>query len=106
MNPKTDTVARDMRRNAARATRLLKSISNEPRLMILCQLAEGERTAGELGQGSGLSQSAVSQHLAVLRENGLVSTRREAQKVVYSLKSAQARALLGFLHDLYCGPRR
>jgi DNA-binding transcriptional ArsR family regulator len=91
-----------MRRNAARATRMLKSIANEQRLLILCQLAAGERSAGELGQGTGLAQSAVSQHLAVLRRNRLVSTQREAQRVLYALRSEEVRAILQCLHAVYC----
>ena len=93
-----------MRAHASDAAQLLKVLGNEKRLMILCLLAEGERSVGELNALLELSQSALSQHLAILREQELVSTRREAQSVFYSLTPGPAFVLIHSLHDIYCGP--
>lgn len=92
-----------MRAHAADAARLLKALANDKRLMLLCLLAEGERTVGELNARVDLSQSALSQHLAVLREDGLVLTRREAQSIVYALAPGPAQRVIATLHDIYCG---
>ena len=91
-----------MRRRAGQVTRLLKCIANEQRLLILCQLMEAEKTAGELTEITGISQSAVSQHLALLRDNEIVNTRRESQYIFYSLSSREMRAMISLLYDLYC----
>lgn len=93
----------DIKDNAARASALLKSMSNPARLMILCNLVERERTVSELGQLLELSQSAISQHLARLRAEGMVASRREGQNIYYSLLSDEAAAILATLYDLYCG---
>ncbi|MBK1665865.1 ArsR family transcriptional regulator [Rhodospirillum rubrum] len=90
---------------------LLKAMSNEHRLLILCQLMHRERSVGELERVVGLSQSALSQHLARLRKDGVVKTRRQAQTIYYSLNGPQAGAILRVLHSLYCedadtGPSR
>lgn len=90
---------------ADEAAGFLKSIANPCRLVLLCELSKGERAVGELEAVAGLSQSAVSQHLARLREAGLVSTRRQAQTVLYSLNSESARQVIDVLHDLYCRKR-
>jgi DNA-binding transcriptional ArsR family regulator len=95
-----------MQRNAADAVRLLKSIANESRLMVLCVLAEGEFSVGALNERIDLSQSALSQHLAILREQGLVKTRRESQTIYYSLADTAALSLIHTLHDIYCLPRK
>lgn len=88
---------------AQEATALLKAMANECRLLVLCHLAEsGELSVGELVDRIGLSQSALSQHLAKLREEGLVSTRKEAQTVHYRLCDPKAEQLLSLLHDLFC----
>jgi DNA-binding transcriptional ArsR family regulator len=89
--------------NARRASTLLKAMSNQHRLMILCQLVPGEKCVGELEQIVGLSQSALSQHLARLRRDNLVSTRREAQTIHYSLAGEEASAVIETLYGLYCG---
>ena len=94
-----------MQRNAADAVRLLKSIANESRLMVMCVLAEGEFSVGSLNERISLSQSALSQHLAILREQGLVKTRRESQTIYYSLADTAALNLIHTLHDIYCKPR-
>ncbi len=92
-----------MRVHAADAARLLKVLANDKRLMLLCLLVEREHSVGELNARVALSQSALSQHLAVLREDGLVGTRREAQTIYYSLAPGPAQQVIATLHDLYCG---
>ena len=92
----------DLKANAQKASTLLKAMSNERRLLILCSLAEGELSVGQMEQIIDLSQSALSQHLARLRHDGLVATRRDAQTIYYSLKGDAARTLIHTLHDLYC----
>jgi len=77
-------------------------MSNERRLVILCHLALGERSVGQLEAVVGLSQSALSQHLARLRQDGLVATRRVAQTIYYSLAGDEARRIMQTLHDIYC----
>ncbi|MGQ0676327.1 MAG: ArsR/SmtB family transcription factor [Rhodospirillales bacterium] len=93
----------ELRDNARRASALLKAMSNERRLLILCYLAGGERPVGELEKLVGLSQSALSQHLARLRREGLVTTRRAAQTIFYSLMGEESQAVMATLHALYCG---
>ena len=90
--------------NALRASTLLKAMSNQHRLMILCQLASGEKRVGELESLIGLSQSALSQHLARLRRDHLVQTRRSAQTIYYSLAGPEASSVIETLYGLYCGP--
>ena len=81
---------------------MLRSLGNEQRLLILCHLVEGERGVSELLAHLDLSQSALSQHLAVLREAGLVRTRRAGLQVFYSLAPGPAQPLLATLHSIYC----
>lgn len=88
---------------ARRASALLKAMGNTHRLMILCRLAEGEKCVGELERVIGLSQSALSQHLARLRRDDVVVTRRVAQTIYYSLAGPEARAIIATLYRLYCG---
>ena len=95
-----------MRTHAADAARLLKALGNENRLMLLCLLVEGERSVGELNARLALSQPALSQHLAVLREDGLVRTRREAQTIYYSLVEGPAQRIIDTLHGIYCAGER
>ena len=90
--------------SAAEAARLLRALSNERRLMILCQLADGERAVGELQPLVGLSQSALSQHLAVLREEGIVATRREGQSVRYRISDPAAVRVVTTLAEIFCPP--
>jgi DNA-binding transcriptional ArsR family regulator len=96
----------ELRRSARRAAPLLKAMSNPSRLVILCQLAEGERSVGELEEEVGLSQSGISQHLAILRREHVVVTRREKQTVFYSLASADVMALMHTLHKVFCKPAK
>jgi ArsR family transcriptional regulator, virulence genes transcriptional regulator len=91
---------------ASNACELLKAMANEWRLIILCQLSEGEKTVSELQAILGLSQSALSQHLAVLRREKIVSARKEAQSVYYSLAGDEATRVMQTLHDLFCGARK
>ncbi len=88
---------------ASHACELLKAMANEWRLMILCQLAEKERTVGELQRALGLSQSALSQHLAILRREKIVRSRKHAQSVIYSLTGDEATKVMESLHDIFCG---
>lgn len=90
--------------SAAEAAKLLRALGNERRLMILCQLADGERSVGELLPLVGLSQSALSQHLAVLREEGVVATRREAQTVWYRIADPAAVKVVATLAEIFCPP--
>lgn len=92
----------EMLKNSAQAAKLLKAVSNERRLLILCYLLESELSVTEMNEKLGLSQSALSQHLAVLRRQKLVKTRKEAQTVFYRIHSEEAVALIGLLHKLYC----
>ena len=87
---------------AASACELLKAMANEWRLMILCQLAEGEKTVSELQGLLGLSQSALSQHLAILRREKIVRARKHAQSVSYSLTGDEATKVMESLHDVFC----
>lgn len=91
-----------MQQNATEAVTLLKGLANESRLMIMCVLTEGELSVGQLNQRISLSQSALSQHLAVLREQGLVKTRRESQTIYYRLADSPAMNVIGLLHEVYC----
>ncbi len=88
---------------ASHACVLLKAMANEWRLMILCQLSEGEKTVSELQSSLGLSQSALSQHLAVLRREKIVQSRKHAQSVSYSLSGDDAPKVMETLHDVFCG---
>jgi ArsR family transcriptional regulator, virulence genes transcriptional regulator len=93
---------KQMKKNAAKASRLLKTLSSPARLLILCQLIGGEESAGELWKKSTLSQSAFSQHLAVLRRNKIVTTRKDAQTVYYALADDNAVRVLELLYELFC----
>jgi DNA-binding transcriptional ArsR family regulator len=90
-------------RKASEAAGMLKLLANENRLLILCQLAMAqEMPVNELAEAVGLSQSALSQHLAKMREEGLLTTRREAQTVFYRIADPNAARLLALLKDIYC----
>jgi DNA-binding transcriptional ArsR family regulator len=91
-----------MEQAAREASALLKAMSNERRLLLLCHLSRGERSVGELCQLVDISQSALSQHLAKLRADGLVNTRREAQTIYYSLRGEAVQSILDSLYGLYC----
>jgi len=89
---------------ADQASDLLKALSNRHRLLIICQLIDGERSVGDLAEFLKLRDSTVSQHLALLRKDGLVSARRDAQTIYYSIESDPARELLKTLYQVYCAP--
>ena len=94
----------EIKLKAGEAAGFLKSMANDRRLIVLCELAKRERTVGELEAAASLSQSALSQHLAKLRAAGLVKTRRQSQTIHYSLANAGVKRLIGVLYDLYCRP--
>lgn len=94
-----------MRLHAGAASRLLRTLGNESRLMILCLLAESERSVTQINERLDLSQPALSQHLAVLRGEELVVTRRDAQTIYYALAPGPAQRVMQLLHDMYCGAR-
>jgi ArsR family transcriptional regulator, virulence genes transcriptional regulator len=94
--------AREMQPHAVKAADLLRALANEQRLMVLCHLVQGPLSVGQLNERLPLSQSALSQHLAVLRESGIVQTEREAQTVRYSLPAGVVTRLLGVLHQEFC----
>ncbi|RMF41472.1 MAG: transcriptional regulator [Alphaproteobacteria bacterium] len=96
------TELQKLRDNADRAGDLLKVMANNNRLLILCQLLGGEKSVHELQEAIGLSQSAISQQLAILRAHRMVSTRRQAQSVFYSLDSPEAAEILRTLYQIYC----
>lgn len=77
-------------------------MANKSRLMILCHLVEGEKSVAELQEYVGLGQSALSQHLAILRNENIVETRRSSQSIYYSLSSDEAKAMMTTLYELYC----
>ena len=91
-----------MQENAADVAQLLKLLANRNRLLVLCALVNREHTAGELEELTGLSQPAVSQHLARLRNAEIVATRKDAQRVIYSLAEPNVRAVIENLHAIYC----
>lgn len=94
--------ARGLEAKAGQAATLLKALSNRRRLLILCRLTEGETSVGTLAEAVGLSQSALSQHLARLRARGLVRTRRDAQTIYYALAGEEASRIMAALAELYC----
>ncbi len=97
------SAAADMESHALEAASLMKALGNESRLMILCVLAEGERSVSDLNTLIPLSQSALSQQLARLRQQALVKTRRESQTIYYSLAKGPADRIINLLHEIYCG---
>jgi ArsR family transcriptional regulator, virulence genes transcriptional regulator len=88
--------------SAARAAGLLRTLANEKRLMVLCQLADGEMSVGQIQERVSLSQSALSQHLAVLRDSGVVATRRQAQTIYYRIADPAALRVIQTLAELFC----
>ncbi len=92
----------EMRLAAGRACNLMKVLSNPDRLMILCQLSQGEKRVGELEALLGIVQPTLSQQLTVLREEQLVSTRRDGKNIYYSINSPQALALIQTLYEQFC----
>ncbi|MBN9371522.1 helix-turn-helix transcriptional regulator [Hydrogenophaga sp. YM1] len=92
----------DMQSAAAEACRLMKVLSNPDRLMLLCQLSQGEHNVGELEAALGITQPTLSQQLTVLRDEGLVLTRREGKHVFYSIDSPPAQAVIRTVYQQFC----
>jgi len=92
--------------NAKRASEFLKALAHESRLMMLCILAEGEKSVSELEEHLGLRQPTVSQQLARLRADGLVTTRRDGKTIYYSVASDDARTIVGAVYDVFCRKAR
>lgn len=103
--PAVPPAAEAMQAHAGEAASLMKALGNEARLMILCTLAAGECSVGELNEAVPLSQSALSQQLARLRKQGLVTTRRESQTIYYSLLPGPVEEVIQALHGIYCDGR-
>jgi ArsR family transcriptional regulator, virulence genes transcriptional regulator len=93
-----------MAQSAGRASNLMKTLGHKDRLMILCHLADGEKSVGHIADLLELSQSPLSQHLSRMRKEGLVETRRDAQTIYYSLKSGEAARIVEVLYELFCAP--
>lgn len=96
---------RAMRGAAAQASALMKALSNPDRLLLLCQLSQGEQSVGELEGLLGIVQPTLSQQLGVLREEDLVSTRRDGKQIFYSIASKEALAVLQMLYQQFCKPK-
>lgn len=94
-----------MQSAAGDASELLKALANRHRLLILCQLIEGEKSVGQLAEFLGIRDSTVSQHLALLRRDRLISGRRDGQMIWYRIESEPARSVLNALYKSYCEPR-
>lgn len=95
-----------LRDAAGEASALLRALSNPDRLMLLCEMVGAERSVSELAEATGLQQPSLSQQLGVLRNEGLVDTRRDGKFILYRLASPEAARVLQLLYELYCGPRR
>ena len=93
-----------MHANAIRASEMMKLLGHPHRLMILCELIEGERSVSELSERIGINQSPLSQHLARMRHEGVVESRRDAQTVYYSLTGPEVESIISTLYGLYCEP--
>lgn len=91
-----------LKRKAPEAAELLRQLANPNRLLLLCQIARGERSVGQLEEQLGLRQPALSQQLAELRQAGLVKTRRESRSIFYSLADARAEAVMAMLYEIFC----
>jgi DNA-binding transcriptional ArsR family regulator len=105
MEPYLETLSVDlsvMRASAEQACRLMKVLSNPDRLLLLCQLSQSEKCVSELEALLGILQPTLSQQLGVLRDEGLVETRREGKNIYYQIASAQAMAVIGVLHQQFC----
>lgn len=94
--------ARKMASAAQQASDLMKTLGHKDRLMVLCHLASGEKSVGELASLLDIPQSPLSQHLARMRKESLVKTRREAQTIYYSISSGKAGRMVELMHELYC----
>ena len=102
MEQNSDMDLNQMAQSADRASALMKTLGHRDRLMILCQLADGEKSVGQIADLLEIPQSPLSQHLSRMRKEGLVETRREAQTIYYSLKSGEASRIVELLYELFC----
>ena len=102
MEHNADLDLNHMAQSADRASRLMKTLGHKDRLMILCHLAGGEKSVGQIADLLEISQSPLSQHLSRMRKEGLVDTRREAQTIFYTLKSGEASRIVEVLYELFC----
>jgi DNA-binding transcriptional ArsR family regulator len=102
MKNDADFDLKQMAQSAGRASALMKTLGHRDRLMILCHLAGGEKSVGQIADLLEISQSPLSQHLSRMRKEGLVETRREAQTIYYSLKSGEAARIVEVLYELFC----
>ena len=102
MSPRTHLDPNLLRRAAAEAVAVLKMLANEDRLLLLCQLSQGEMCVGDLEGLLGIRQPTLSQQLGVLRAEGVVSTRRQGKKIFYSIKDPSALEIMSVLYRLYC----
>lgn len=93
-----------LKASAAEASRFLRALANEKRLLTLCQLVGAEQSVGALADAVGLSQSALSQHLTKLREDGLVATRRDSQTIYYRLADPRIETMIALLYEQFCKP--
>ncbi|MCO5146474.1 MAG: metalloregulator ArsR/SmtB family transcription factor [Aquamicrobium sp.] len=105
MNVETTIDPNVMRAAADEASELLKALSNQHRLLILCQLIEGEKSVGQLAEFLGIRDSTVSQHLALLRRERIIAGRRDGQTIWYRIESGPARAVMEVLYGAYCSPQ-
>jgi DNA-binding transcriptional ArsR family regulator len=87
---------------AGKASELMKTLGHKDRLMVLCHLISGEKSVGELAKLLDIPQSPLSQHLARMRKESLVTTRRDAQTIYYSIASGEAARIVALMHELYC----
>lgn len=99
----TPAALAELEASAAPAARLMRLFASEQRLMLMCRLSEGECAVGELASFAGLSQSACSQHLARLREEGVIAPRRDAQTIYYAITDPAAARVIALLCDIYRG---
>ncbi|AOG21614.1 ArsR/SmtB family transcription factor [Acidovorax sp. RAC01] len=106
MLPDTTIDLESLRRSADSACRLMKVLSNPDRLLLLCQLSQGEKRVGELEELVGIGQPTLSQQLGVLREEGLVNTRRDGKNIYYQIASTQALAVMNTLFEQFCAPEQ
>ena len=102
MNDNPELDARRMAAAAQKASELMKTLGHKDRLMVLCHLTSGEKSVGELARLLDIPQSPLSQHLARMRKENLVSTRRDAQTIYYRIASPEAAAIIETMHGLYC----
>lgn len=102
VGPSNEIDLKEMQKAADQASTLMKTLGHRGRLMVLCQLATGEKSVGELAELLDIQQSPLSQHLSRMRQEGLVATRRDAQTIYYSLKSDEAGKVIECLYGLYC----